>query len=81
MNNILHLFNLHLSCLDHFNCMNRRIRFADRNTRKLRRKNKLYRDILRGLKRNELMVLHANVKRIEKIIDAYMPLENIFVKL
>ena len=75
MNEILHFFNLHISPYDEFV----KHRKQSKKNKVLRRKNKLYRDILRGLKKNELMLLHANVKRIEKIVDEFLPLENIFV--
>jgi hypothetical protein len=79
MNEILHFFDFHLTTYSDFVHLNRQKNKATKNARRAKKLNNLYRDILRGLKRNELMLFHKNVKRIEKIVDAFVVLENVFV--
>jgi len=47
--------------------------------RALTSQNNLFKDILRGLKRNELMMLHSNVEKLASLIDEFQPLRNIFI--
>ena len=80
MNNLLHLFNLHLTFYDDYKNTSKKSKITTfKKYLKMKQQNRLLRDILRGLKANELMVLHANVKRIENLIDEFSSLPNIFV--
>ena len=79
MNEILHYFNIHLESYDQFQMNQTRLITASKNVKKAKQKNRLFRDILRGMKKKELMILYDNVKRIDKIIDSFLPLENIFI--
>ncbi len=79
MNKLFQFFNLYVSSYDDFITTKRRLKQLTKSSKKVRRKNRLYRDLLRGLKKNELMILHANIKRVENIIDEFAVLENIFV--
>ena len=79
MNEILHVFDFHITSYSDFVLLNHQKHKATKNARRAKKKIRLYRDILRGIKREELIVLHANVKRIENLIDEFSSLPNIFV--
>ena len=81
MNEILHYFNIHLESYDEFQMNQLRMIKASKNVKKAKHKNRLFRDILSGMKKKELMILYDNVKRIDKIIDSFLPLENIFIPI
>jgi hypothetical protein len=84
MNNILHFFNLHLTSFDEYKkCQKmmpkKYLKMMRKKYREIVQQNRLFRDILRGLKKNELMLLYSNVERIENLIDEFSSLPNIFV--
>ena len=79
LNTMLQLWDIHVGSYADFLAQQYGLKKAHQTTRNLRRENKLLRDILRGLKRNELYVLHSNVKRIEELVDKFGIMRNIFV--
>lgn len=82
-NNMLQLWDIHVGSYSDYlaqkDGLKRALSKARKQTRKAKQENRLLRDILRGLKRNELYVLHNNVERIEELVDKFGILRNIFV--
>ena len=78
-NNMLQLWDIHVGSYSDYLAQKDGLKRALKQTRKAKQENRLLRDILRGLKRNELYVLHNNVKRIEELVDKFGIMRNIFV--
>ncbi len=79
LNTMLQLWDIHVVSYSSFLADKKAFQNARKKGRLAKQENRLLRDILRGLKRNELMVLHSNVKRIEELVDKFGILRNIFV--
>ena len=78
-NNMLQRWDIHVGSYSDYLAQKDGLKRALKQTRKAKQENRLLRDILRGLKRNELHVLHNNVKRIEELVDKFGIMRNIFV--
>ena len=87
LNFFLNKINIHLkyevskydSVVKRLQTLQLRNRENKKRIRALKSQNKLFKDILRGLKRNELMMLHSNVENIASLVDKFQPLRNIFI--
>lgn len=75
--NILHIFNLHF--YDAFLNLETEIKRLRHSNKNLKRKKNLFRDIAKNKKKEEILALYADIKRINQIADEFILFEKIFI--